>query len=154
MTFKGHLVFAATSYALVNQSLWQTVDWQYLPLVLFASILPDADQGESKIHHLHWMLSLFLFPLRFLKHRGLTHSLSFWLLVSYGVWWLAGPLWGFAFAWGYATHIFVDALTPHGVSLFAPLVNSRWSLNLFTTGSFWEGIVALLPALGWLWISA
>ena len=68
-----------------------------------------------------------------LKHRGITHSLSFAFLVSLMLY-AASPE-GYELAWlsaaiGILSHLFLDSLTRGGVPLYHPLSKKRYSLPL------------------------
>lgn len=70
---------------------------------------------------------------RAIPHRGLTHWLSTWALLSSLVWTLAqwgggGHVLPLAFAGGYLSHLLADGLTFSGVPYFGPL--SAKSLHL------------------------
>lgn len=70
-------------------------------------------------------------PLR-LQHRGITHSLIALLLVGVSCWRIAPSLIPFV-AGGYASHLALDMLTPHGIPLLYP-VRRRLRLMRWRTG--------------------
>ncbi len=98
----------------------------------------------------------------FLPHRGPTHWLVVAVALTYGFYWLSLQygwplLWWRAFAIGYASHLFADALTISGVKLFAPFYNRAVGLPIsflrVRTGSWQESsllILLLMGCLGWL----
>ncbi|MCS7251955.1 MAG: metal-dependent hydrolase [Anaerolineae bacterium] len=89
-----------------------------------------------------------------LPHRGPTHSLALAFL-----WSLLGGLWlqdpGLIGAWagGYLSHLFLDALTPHGIPWLWPMSDKRLRLARWRTGSLWDHgilIVSGLIGVGWI----
>ncbi len=98
----------------------------------------------------------------FLPHRGPTHWLIVAVALTYGFYWLSMQygwplLWWRAFAIGYASHLFADALTVNGVKLFAPFYNRAVGLPVrflrVRTGSWQEGTalaLLLMGCVGWL----
>ncbi|MCS7350947.1 metal-dependent hydrolase [Thermoflexus sp.] len=89
-----------------------------------------------------------------LPHRGPTHSLALALL-----WSLLGGLWlrdpGLIGAWaaGYLSHLFLDALTPQGIPWLWPLSGGRLRLARWRTGSLWDHAILILGGLigvGWI----
>jgi inner membrane protein len=98
---------------------------------VWGSLAPDADWKEGTINGVLGPAGRSMGALiqRTVGHRGLTHSLVFWLC------WLAPALlwtpWGLGwwFAAGYASHIISDALTEDGVELFAPMSSRRVRLG-------------------------
>ena len=86
----------------------------------------------------------------FVKHRGITHTVWFALLVGvvFGVGGLAVGLrsglveallfGGAAFLFGVVTivsHLLADALTPMGIRPYAPLRDTEYTLDLFTAAN-------------------
>ncbi len=88
----------------------------FLPVVLLASLLPDVDSGFSAVGG-RW----FMRPVQwFVKHRGVFHSLTFAVLVSFAIafFWPAGAL---PFFLGYSFHLLADSFTPEGIKAFWPM---------------------------------
>lgn len=126
-------------------------------LIVAASgaLLPDFDHAGSRISNryplLGWIGRLF-------KHRGFSHTLFFWILLSAGLY--AGYLLGVGKAWwpgnsliypgiavfvgGGLSHILLDCLTPSGVPWFGPFSWSRFSLNVCNTGSLLEWLLKIV----------
>lgn len=90
--------------------------WLFVPVCLIATLLPDIDSRFSAVgkHKIFRIVNFFT------KHRGMFHSFSFLLAVSVilFVFFRAILL---PFAFGYATHLILDALTLSGVRIFYPL---------------------------------
>ncbi|MFB6344202.1 MAG: metal-dependent hydrolase [bacterium] len=118
------------------------------------ALFPDLDHAGSYISNryplLGWIGLLF-------KHRGFTHTLLFWLLMTLGLffgyhvgientWWTSNPLVypGIAFfVTGGLSHLFLDSMTPSGTPFLWPLSTKRYSLNICKTGSILERIIEL-----------
>lgn len=112
------------------------------------ALAPDIDTPNSLISRRLWPLSLLSRP--FLKHRGLTHGLLAFFLVSVGILLAIGlgvpnVLWGFPAGW--ATHIIADLCTKDGLRLLWPkrrdfrVLPRRFAVR---TGSLGEAIIALV----------
>jgi inner membrane protein len=88
--------------------------------VLLGSWLPDIDTPTSPIGRLCRPLAGWLE--RRVGHRTLTHSLLGLALATAPILPLAwlDPSWPLAFAFGYLSHLLVDAANPPGVPLFYP----------------------------------
>ena len=107
----------------------------FLVLVLLGSILPDIDDGNSKIKKASGVLgSIISFMF---KHRGILHSLIFvfflFILIS---------LWNSYYAWGlsigYLSHLLSDSLTPMGIRIFYPFSSFklRGPIKVGSTGEW------------------
>jgi hypothetical protein len=98
-------------------------------------------------------------------HRGLTHWLSTWFVLSLLFW--AAALWfhwpmalPLGFALGYISHLLADGLTFSGVPFFGPLLND--SLHLapkplrfrFDSPVQWLVVIALCGAAALVWREA
>lgn len=106
----------------------------FVPMVLFASLLPDIDSVHSTIGH-HW----FFRPLQWLsKHRGLVHSFTFCLFISL-LFSFFLPVLALPFFLGYFGHLFADSLTVEGIRPFWPM-KKEVSGNLRTGGRMEEGV--------------
>jgi inner membrane protein len=106
-------------------------------------LLPDVDHSSSVMGSKTKILS-------FLKHRGLTHSILGAGIVYFLMQFLftryltkAVPLINYVMI-GYISHIFLDMLTPSGVSLFYPFKKRIKILPLIKTGSAAETVFMLL----------
>ena len=99
----------------------------FIPIVLFASLLPDIDSAYSSLGH----IKVFR-PLQwFVKHRGLIHSFTFCAIVSIALT-LIWPGLGLPFFIGYFGHLLADSFTIEGVAPFWPL--KREVRGKFRTG--------------------
>lgn len=119
------------------------------------ALLPDFDHAGSRISNRSPALGLIG---RLFKHRGFSHTLFFWMLLSIGLyagyWWGVGKSWWpehplanpgiVVFVLGGLSHLFLDSLTPTGVPWFGPFSWSRLSLNICKTGSLLEWLLKIV----------
>ena len=90
--------------------------WVFIPVFLFATLLPDVDSGFSYLGK----KPLFR-PLNyFVKHRGFFHSLTFAALLGF-VLAFYYPVLAFPFFLGYSFHLVADSFTVEGIRPFWPL---------------------------------
>ena len=117
MLFHTHLMFGITTFILLSPVFSGGNEILFLVFVLLGSVLPDIDDGNSKIKKASGVLGSivsFMF-----KHRGIFHSLimvivlfivmSFW--ISY---------YAIGLTIGYLSHLLSDALTPMGIQFLYP----------------------------------
>lgn len=103
----------------------------FLPLVVFASLLPDVDHENSKINRLVPVTRVI--PI-FFSHRGFFHSV-FPPLAIYGLIYYVGlPQIALALTVGYCSHLLSDCFTRLGCNLFHPLSTLRIQGPIFTDG--------------------
>jgi len=114
MFFRTHLIMAFFFVLLFFQYITNPVI--FLPVVFFATIIPDIDSRFSKIGH-HRMFRIFNF---FVKHRGIMHSFTFLALVSALIFLFFKEAL-FPFASAYTLHLLLDALTIQGIMPLFPL---------------------------------
>lgn len=79
-----------------------------------------------------------------LGHRGITHTLIAWAVMSAVTLYFLPSNVAFAFSCGYASHLLADMLTRSGVPLVYPLTDYRYSLRLMRTGGLFEGLIGLI----------
>ena len=173
MTWRTHLAGGMASLALLLPVIQETDAGLLVLFAAFGSLLPDLDARESRIKHLSFGLPVkpFLLPSlllnRMLGHRGLLHSLAGLLLAALAIgfpvslWLGIGPM--LAFLLGYASHLFLDAMTKAGIPLFYPNLRRFHLLPprlRITTGSVAEdaltaccAVFALLTLLRFLAVS-
>lgn len=103
----------------------------FIPVVLFACLLPDIDTGFSTIGKFQGgRVIQFL-----VRHRGLFHSLTFCFALTF---FLAVflPVVALPFFLGYSLHLIADSFTREGIKPFWPYkMVSSWKLR---TGSLME----------------
>lgn len=76
------------------------------------SLLPDIDSPESKIGQRFPFLSNFI--KKKFGHRTITHAVLPWLIISI-ICIVILPFWSWGLVYGILSHLFLDALTIHGV---------------------------------------
>ena len=137
MLFHTHLMFGVVTFILLSPVFSGGNEIIFLGLVLLGSILPDIDDGKSKIKKASGVLGSiisFIF-----KHRGIFHSLVMViaLFVALSLW---STYYAFGLCIGYLSHLLSDALTPMGVKFLYPI--SHWKLRgPIKVGSIGEWVV-------------
>jgi membrane-bound metal-dependent hydrolase YbcI (DUF457 family) len=98
LKFAFGLWFALAFFSIVTNPIF----------MLLGSIFPDADKRGTLIGRFCplWALGF--------KHRGVTHSMWFAVLLMVVVWALCGWYYAGSFFYGYVSHIALDYLTPAG----------------------------------------
>jgi inner membrane protein len=112
------------NHMLIAGSICAVVSPPHVAICLAGSTAPDWMEGAFKLFGRH------------VKHRGVTHILTHWLLAATAltlIWDYNGI--GTAFAWGGVIHILTDAMTVTGVP-FSPYSDRRFHLfgGRFRTG--------------------
>ena len=121
MLLIGHILIAILFFLLTRSHFLQFGVNEVIVflIVLFAAILPDIDERNSRINK--WSGAIGRIVVLIFKHRGLLHSLLFSGVIAL----LIGTFWhqayGLAFILGYFAHVFADGITPMGVALLYPL---------------------------------
>ena len=109
----------------------------FVPLVLFASLLPDIDHPRSKIGKKIKVIA-FLF-----EHRGFFHSVFALIIVSFPFFVLGYATIGWAFLLGYGSHLLIDTLSHQGIMYFHPVL--RWRIRgVISTGGLLEKILFIV----------
>lgn len=103
----------------------------FIFIVLIATIIPDIDTGFSTAGR-----NIFLKPLQFfVRHRGILHSFTFLIIVSF-IFAYFYPALALPFFLGYGFHLFLDSFTKDGIMVFWPWKKiSSWH---FKTGGRME----------------
>ena len=110
---KTHLVIGVFAVLLlIGHVNYKTA---FVFVALAATILPDIDSGFSTIGK-HKVFKIFQF---FTQHRGVFHSFSMCLLISFLIA-LYFPIFAFPFFLGYSVHLFADSFTVEGIRFFWP----------------------------------
>ncbi|MBX4211914.1 metal-dependent hydrolase [Candidatus Pacearchaeota archaeon] len=111
--------------------------WIFLPVILFASLLPDIDSGFS------YMGKRPLFrPIQFfVKHRGFIHSFTFCTIVALALS-LYYPIAALPFFLGYSFHLLADSFTVDGIQPFWPF-KSKVAGHVRTGGRVEDSIFLL-----------
>ena len=152
MMWYTHLVFAFLLALLVQSFVEHAAIFTLI--VLFASLLPDIDQKDARIHRYlpftRWIQLIF-------RHRGIFHSLlipSLLFLVASAFGYVEA---GIAIALGYCSHLAMDSLTPHGVFYFYPLhqFHVKWFVKVggAVEMAMFVGMMGSLAFLIWVQVT-
>lgn len=115
----------------VNSPIW------FLAIAMIATYMPDIDSKNSRIGH-----HLFFRPIQWLsRHRGMIHSFSFLILVTFFIA-LVLPSVALGFFVGYGSHLFADSFTIEGIRPFYP--SKKRSSGNIITGNLSETNVLIL----------
>lgn len=114
MLFRTHFAIALFFVLIFFQYIENPII--FLPVVLFATIIPDIDTRFSKIGK-HKIFRIFNF---FVKHRGITHSFTFLAIISASIF-LSFKEILLPFALAYSLHLLLDSMTIAGISPLYPL---------------------------------
>lgn len=117
MTTKTHIT---TGFA-CSLPFFNSNNITLISLVIVGSILPDIDIKMG------------------IKHRGFTHSLPCFFILSYGLF-LRDYEVGLFFSIGYISHLFLDFLTQKGIQLFFPF-NKRFGIKILKTNGLVDHII-------------
>jgi len=113
MMMKTHLAIAcAVALGLLP---FVTYKFIFFPVVLFSTLLPDIDIAHSYLGKRWYFRPIQLF----VKHRGLIHSFTICILISF-VLAFYFPIFALPFFVGYMLHLFGDSLTIEGIRPFWP----------------------------------
>ncbi|MGP1944795.1 MAG: metal-dependent hydrolase [Arsenophonus sp. ET-KM2-MAG3] len=157
MTASGHLIFSISSLILVHKLAItpEFVGGDYFNLLigtLFGALLPDIDHPQSCLGRLFRFISI---PVcRLCGHRGFTHSLFAWLLITLLLIKLSNSYLLFSdalvkgFLLGYFSHLVGDMLTKKGIPFLWPL-KIQFSFPILYNGSNQksENFIAILLAI-------
>jgi len=109
----------------------------FLIIALFATYVPDIDSKNSKMGN-----HLLFRPIQWIsRHRGMLHSFSFLILVTFFLA-LIFPLVALGFFLGFSSHLIADSFTIEGIKPFYPF-KLRSSGNIIT-GSLSETNVLVM----------
>ncbi len=143
MLFLTHLLLGITLFLLVKDYLAGNLIVLFF-LILLGSILPDIDEGNSRINKWGGILGKII--AFFSKHRGMFHSLLFAVGLSAILSYFWAWNYGIALFVGYLSHLIGDALTPMGVQVFEPFLKFRIK-GPIKTGGLVEAIMAAVLVL-------
>lgn len=152
MTGRTHLTLGAAAGLGIAAYLHFDPLW-CLAAGILGGLLPDVDHPQSMLSG--WIPgSGLLLSLGHVRHRGITHSILFMVLLV-AAWFAASqqitipyPLVMAGLA-GVATHLLSDMLTPQGIPLLYPLrFNFKAAPGFVLQVGKWFGVVELLVWLG------
>jgi membrane-bound metal-dependent hydrolase YbcI (DUF457 family) len=144
MFFKTHIIIALFFVLVFFQQVYNPLI--FLSVTFIATILPDIDNRFSKIGH-YKISRIFNF---FIKHRGITHSFTFLVLLSFFIL-LFFKNFLLPFVLGYSLHLFLDSLTLSGINPFYPIkLRIKGKIK---TGGIIESLIFLFFLLGDLFLA-
>ena len=130
MHYKTHLIgglVASASYFYVAPAMPSPLQSVYLLSgALLGALLPDIDHPKSYLGRRIPILPTLLY--QSVGHRSLTHSLLFTTIVGGGITLFLNTHFGIGLSLGILSHIFLDLLTPQGVSYLYPFKKRRIKL--------------------------
>lgn len=135
MLIKTHLAITLFLVLILVQYVSSPI--LFLTIALLATYVPDIDSRNSKVGH-----HLLFRPIQWIsKHRGMIHSFSFLILVTF-FFAFVFPLVALGFFVGFSSHLIADSFTLEGIKPFYPS-KLRSSGNVIT-GSISETNVFIL----------
>lgn len=73
-----------------------------------------------------------------MKHRGITHTIAGLAIFSLPALSTGNKYIIFGSVYGYASHLFMDLMTPMGLKIWYPFSKRKFTYNLCRTGGFTE----------------
>ena len=133
MLIKTHL--AITIFAILLLILIVDHKIIFITVALFATFLPDIDSRYSVMGRkkLNRVLQFFT------KHRGITHSFVFLIVITLILLYIL-PVAALGFFLGYGLHLFADSFTKNGITPFHPFSKKK-SEGFISTGRKFEKFV-------------
>lgn len=138
----GGLLAAEILLAVLKPDIGKTVQTLLLTGAAVGSIMPDIDNGTSKISNKSLFAKLFgVTAEAVIGHRGMIHTPLTGALLSLLMYWLAsysvsaGSMSSYVqmllpifFGAGYLSHLVLDSLNPAGIKWFWPFKKRRYRL--------------------------
>ena len=109
----------------------------FVLVALFATFIPDIDTRYSKLGKRKLARILQFFT----KHRGIIHSFTFLLSITF-ILVLVLPIASFGFFLGYGLHLLADSFTITGIMPFYP--SKKKALWKIKTGGRFESFIFLI----------
>lgn len=108
----------------------------FVVVTILATFIPDIDSRYSKLGQkkINRILQFFT------RHRGITHSFVFLILITVGILLFSNAV-ALGFFLGYGLHLFADSFTPDGIKPFYPFFPKLKSSGRVATGGRVEIIV-------------
>ncbi len=148
MLAKTHVAFGILGGLVTLRYFSVSNELLFIALVIAGVFLPDIDHPKSKVNNSLKVTKIV--PLVF-GHRGFFHSIFAALLISVGLWYWLGFVYGFGVFVGYLSHLISDALTVSGVGFLNPIAHYKMR-GPVETGTLLETIVffAVVGLDAWL----
>ena len=123
MLIRTHL--AITSFFVLLFISYVEHKWAFVLVAFIATFIPDIDSKFSSLGK----KKTFRILQFFIKHRGIFHSFTFLLLITF-LWVLFFPIIALGFFLGYGLHLLADSFTVQGIKPFYPYKKkSSWKIR-------------------------
>ncbi len=111
----------------------------FIIVAILSTYIPDIDSRYSKIgrKRINRILQFFT------RHRGITHSFIFLVLVTLGILLFSNAA-ALGFFLGYGLHLFADSFTRDGIKSFYPFFSKFKSSGKVSTGGKVEIIIFMI----------
>ncbi len=136
MLLRTHLIITIFAILLLISKIENKL--VFVIVALIATYIPDIDSrystlGRKKINR---VLQFFT------KHRGITHSFIFLILITFGLV-LVFPIISLGFFLGYSLHLFADSFTKEGIQPFYPFSKLKSKGRIATGGKVEVSLMVL-----------
>jgi len=116
----------------------------FVLVALFATFIPDIDSKFSIIGK----RKIFRILQFFIKHRGIVHSFTFLMMLTF-IFALFFPILALPFFLGYGLHLFADSFTIEGIKPFYPYKKiSSWKIKTGGKSEIFVFVFFLIVDLG------
>ncbi|GAB6259325.1 metal-dependent hydrolase [Peribacillus sp. N1] len=145
MRYKTHIVSSLTLGAGLSILFNYPFHIGYVAGISLGSLLPDIDEPKSFIGRRSFGIAVFV--KQKYGHRGITHGMFAWLVVSMVCLIFPSPL-TIGISMGYLFHLIGDFFSVRSIPIFTPFNNNRIKLPIsYKTGSLTEDILFLIFTL-------
>lgn len=137
MLLKTHLAITIFGIlALINNV---NNKFAFVAVALIATFIPDVDSRYSSVgrKRINRILQFFT------RHRGITHSFVFLILITFGILLFSNVI-ALGFFLGYGLHLFADSFTKDGIKPFYPFFPKLKSSGGISTGGRIEIFIFIL----------
>lgn len=142
MLFYSHLLLGIVFYLLFGSYFEGGNNLVFFLFIIFGSIFPDVDEKTSKINHWFGIFGKF-FAFLF-RHRGIVHTIPFFIVCSFIVNVIFGSYYAIGLFIGFLAHLTGDIITPMGIKPFHPFLKFRLRGPIKVGGLLEHIIVVLL----------
>lgn len=140
MLLKTHLAISVLAILLLISKVEHQLI--FITVTLIATFIPDIDSRFSDIGRKKISRVLQFFT----KHRGITHSFVFLIIVT-GILVFVFPIIALGFFLGYGLHLFADSFTKEGITPFHPFSKAKSTGGIVTGGKTELGVLFILVIL-------
>lgn len=137
MLLKTHLAISLFGILLLFNSVQSK--FVFVVVAVLATYIPDVDSRYSKVGRkkINRVLQFFT------RHRGVTHSFVFLILITFGILFFSNAA-ALGFFLGYGLHLFSDSFTHDGIKPFYPFFPKVKSLGKISTGGKIEILILFI----------